>query len=207
MTSPESNPNDPLNPLTDPNNSANTYIRWRPRMVRQSVYNDMVQTLLRAGWPILEDGVRLDVPASQFQVSPINIIEYVPEEGFGQDNPLLPNTLALDNGLPGPMEEAFLGGPMERPYRFQYAFYAENDAVAQALLSDLYDRYMGLADSPFITLFNYASATPTPVVRMEVETFQYTRAPDSVAAWERQLFLAVMELTDYVRVSERKWQS
>lgn len=195
----------------NPNNfGPNAFVRWRPRMVRQSVYKDMVDTLLTScGWPVVINGVRQDginsIPASTLQVTPLNIIEYFPEDGFGQNNPVLPNTLALDNGLPGPLEMSSMGGLFERTYRFQYAFYAENDAVAQSVFSDLSDRYLGLADSPFITLYNFATTPdPTPIVRMEVEDFQYSRAPGEVAPWEKHLFLAFMEVTDYVNVSDTR---
>lgn len=196
----------------NPNNfGENAYVRWRPRMVRQSVYQDMVNTVLvLAGWPVVINGVRQDgganpTPLSDLKVTPINIIEYFPEEGFSQSNPVLPNTLALDNGLPGPLDMSSMGGLFERPYRFQFAFYGENDAVAQSLFSDLADRYLGLAESPYITLYNYRTTPdPTPIVRMEVRDFQYTRAPGELAPWEKHLFLAALELTDYVNVSDTR---
>lgn len=203
-------PVDISSPDNENNFGANAYVRWRPRMVRQSVYEDMVNTLLvSAGWPVLINGVRQDginaVPESDLKVTPLNIIEYFPDDGFSQDNPVLPNTLALDNGLPGELEMSSMGGLFERPYRFQFALWGEDDAVAQAVFSDLSDRYLGLAESPFITLYNYRTTPdPTPIVRMEVEAFQYTRAPGTLAPWEKHLFLAVMELTDYVNVSDSR---
>jgi hypothetical protein len=191
---------DPDDTLLDPNNPSNGYVRWRPRMVRQSVYDDMVATLAGGNWPLIYNSVMPNpVPTTTLRLaSPINVIEYFPEEGFTQENPVLPNTLALDNGLPGPLEDEELGGLQSRVYRFNFAFWAESDSVAQSLLSDLSDRYNGISATMFITLYDYGHPSPLPVVQMEIERFDYTRAPAEMTPWDRHLFLAYLEVTDYL---------
>lgn len=191
--------------LLDPNAPA-VYIRHRPRMVRESIYQDLRDTLIRNQWMpgTSTDGVTTleGETLALLEGRPLNLIDYFPEND-GASAETLYNTFAMDIGDPGEMVEGELGGFFEQPYVFNMAFYALTDAVAMAVLSDLHDRYMGITDSPFISLYNYLAPTPNVVVRMEVENFRYARDVQQVAPHEVHLFFASLEITDYVDQARR----
>lgn len=191
--------------LLDPNAPA-VYIRHRPRMVRESVFQDVRDTLIRSQWMpgTSTDGVTTleGETLALLEGRPLNLIDYFPEND-GAAAETLYNTFAMDIGDPGEMVEGELGGFFEQPYVFNMAFYALTDAVAMAVLSDLHDRYMGITDSPFISLYNYLAPTPNVVVRMEVENFRYARDVQQVAPHEVHLFFASLEITDYVDQARR----
>ena len=179
------------------------YVRHRSRMVRESVYQDLSDTLIRTRWliGISSDAVETTTANAMalLEDSPLVLIDYFPDSEEGPAvTPL--NTFALDIGEQGEMVEGEMGGFFEQPYTFNMAFYAKTDAVAMALMSDLRDRYLGLSDSPFVSLFDYNSPTPQPrlVVRMEVDNFRYARDTQNVAPHEVHLFFAALEITDYV---------
>lgn len=179
--------------------SNGTYVRHRPRMVRESIFQDLRDTLIRTDWlaGTTRDGLVTTTPSSTFPLlegKPINLIDFFPE-GVSETPP---NTFAVDIGEPGDLVEGELGGYFEQPYGFEFAFYASSDAVAIALFSDLTDRYMGLSDSPFISLYNYLTDPPNLVVRMEVENFKYARNQHTAAPNEVHLYSAQLEITDYV---------
>jgi hypothetical protein len=170
------------------------YVRWRPRMVRQSVFNDMKATLAAAGFTGATPTIALKYP--------VNVIEFFPEFAIYDADKVQYNTIAVDNGEPGPLEEYELGGIFSRDYRFNMALYAESDGLGLAMFSDLADRYLGLTNFPFVPLYNYNEATPTLIVNMEVLGFQYTRAPQDVAPYEHHLFFAELILRDFVDQNE-----
>lgn len=192
----------------DPNQPS-TYVRHRSRMVRESVYWDLHDTLVRTQWlaGTTSDGLVTLAPTATLALlegDPLNLIDYFPESHDQTTDPATPfNTFALDIGEQGEMVEGELGGHFEQPYSFNMAFYAKTDAVAMALMSDLHDRYMGLTESPYISLYNYLAATPNVVVRMEVENFRYARDVTNVAPHEVHLFFAQLEITDYVDQAAR----
>lgn len=179
------------------------YVRHRPRYVAQSVFDDLKRVLRSCGW-LGSTGAQLAQPLGLIQGNPIEVIDAFPDQTQGQKIAL--NTLAIDKGIPGEMVEYQLGGgspAFEQPYQFHMAFYANSDATAQALFQDLHDRYMGMTDSPFITLYNSASATPIEVVRMEVEEFAFNKSVDAVAPAEAHLHFARLVITDYLDETER----
>jgi hypothetical protein len=169
---------------------AGGYIRWRPRMVRESVFQDMKNTLAAAGYMGATPHIALHYP--------VNVIEFFPEFAIYDQDKVQYNTIAVDNGEPGPMEEYELGGQFSRDYRFNMALYAESDGIGISMFSDLADRYHGLTNFPFVPLYNYNAATPTLVLNMEVLNFQYTRAPQDVAPWEHHLFFGELIVRDLV---------
>lgn len=179
------------------------YVRHRPRMVRESVYQDLRDTLIRTEWLVgtTRDGSVTTTSANTLALlegSPLHLIDYFPESDGGPPETLF-NTFALDIGEAGESEEGELGGGYRvHPYTFNMAFYAKTDAVAMAVMSDLADRYLGQTDAPYISLYNYLAPTPNIVVRMEVENFRYARDTQNVAPHEVHLFFAALEITDYV---------
>lgn len=166
------------------------YLRWRPRMIRQSVFQDLEETLGRSGWTGATPTMAIKYP--------VTVVEFYPEFAIYEQDKVRYNTVALDQGDPGPLEEFELGGKFSRDYRFNMAVYAESDGIGSSLFSDLADRYLGLTDSPFVSLYNYNAATPTLIVRLEVEGFQYVRAPADVAPYEHHLFFAELIVRDFV---------
>lgn len=166
------------------------YVRWRSKMVRQSLFNDLIATLTSAGW--------MDTDVMQSLRRPMKVVEFYPEFAlYDTDEPQY-NTIAMDNGLPGLLEEYELGGRFKRSYRFNLAFYAQDNGTGEALLSDLSDRYLGINFYPYVSLYNYNQATPTEIVRMEVDSFQYMRAPQDVAPYEHHLFFGEIVLYDFL---------
>lgn len=175
------------------------YVRWRNRHVRRSVLQDLMETLTFSGWLGTQPTVGL-------VKKEITFTDAFPEEALSKGQQVAVNTFVLDNGRPGPLEEYELGGLYSREYAFNMAFFAENDAVALSLLGDLEDRYNGLAVEPWISLFNYQASTPVLITRMEVENFEFGRAPREIAANERFLFFAELRLTDYIEQIETRTQ-
>lgn len=163
------------------------YIRWRPRMVRLSVFNDLRATLTTLGW--------MSAPLQYaFEVK-----EFFPEFAEYAQDVIHVNTLVMDNGDPGVMEEYELGGQFSRLYRINFAFYAQDEETGIAVFSDLNDRYVGLTDSPYISLLNYnAAGTPPLIARMEVESFQYVKASLDVAPYEHHLWFAELVVRDFI---------
>lgn len=163
------------------------YVRWRPRMVRLSVFEDMKNTLTSTGWMT----ANLKYPFS--------IKEFFPEFATYVDDAVHVNTLAVDAGEPLVLEEYELGGMLTRLYRINAAFYAQDDETGVAVFSDLADRYDGLTDAPYISLLNYnVQPDPPLITRMEVESFQYTRAAMDVAPYEHHLWFMELMVRDFV---------
>lgn len=164
------------------------YVRWRTRMVRASVMNDMKATLLDTDW--------IGSTPLGLITTPVIILDGMPN---ANDRSISENTLAMDNGIAGDQLEAELGGALyERQYQFSIMFFAESDAVGHSLLSDLGDRYLGNTASPFVPLYDWAAATPVYICEMDVESFDYARAPEDLAPYDQHLFLAELIVTDYV---------
>lgn len=171
------------------------YVRWRSRMVRSSVYNDLVGTLAATGWT----DASLDYP--------FDVREFFPEfRAYVQDRAHV-NTMVIDYGDPGPLEEWELGGDLSRVYRFNLGFYGQDDETGIAVFSDLDDRYEGLTSAPFVALFDYNKATPPLVRMMAVESFQWTRAPADSAPWEHHLFFAELQVRDFMSGDRTQMQA
>jgi hypothetical protein len=162
------------------------YVRWRGRMVRSSVFNDLKRTLTATGWLDTE----LEYP---FQVR-----EFFAEFSVYVQDAIHVNTMVIDNGDPTPIGEWELGGDMTRTYRFSLGFYAQDDETGLAVFSDLQDRYDGLTEIPYVALYNYNAATPPLIRYMEVEGFQYARAPQDAVPYEHHLFFAELMVRDFI---------
>lgn len=202
-----------------------TYVRHRDRMVQESVYEDLVNTLIACRW-IAGSTTRevidpYDGPLPTFVQTdpgqvlkmvkdhPVTLIDYFPEattdeaglvgEPTSSQTPL--NTLALDDGQPGEPMPLELGSTrVEVPYRFNFAFWASSTGVAQALMNDLRDRYRGLlVSTDAITLYDFNTDPTQPVTAMAVESFSYVRsADDDAAAFEATMYYAQLHITDEV---------
>lgn len=194
------------------------YVRHRDRMVQQSVFDDLQDTLIAFGWlsgtttrPVVNPdtgawGVMTVAPADVLALldeSPINLIDFFPELEGGVEmgepatgkTPL--NTLALDNGTRMESAPLEMGNAISEEvlYRFTLAFYASSDAIAQALLSDLADRYRGrTVRDDSVELWNYNRSDSMPVVRMSVENFTFTSAADQEVSYPAELKLYFAEL-------------
>lgn len=199
------------------------YLRHRDRMIQESVYRDLRDTLIALGWlagtterPVYgEGGAWENVTVTQDDVMPlledypISLIDYFPDseqsDAVGQptQNRTKINTFALDGGERGESEPLEMGSSSAEvvPYSFLMAFYANSDAAAQALLNDLADRYRGrLARPDFIDLWDYNSPGDTlPVSRMSVESFTYAVNTDrQLASHEVHLYFGELSLEDEV---------
>ena len=160
-----------------------TYVRHRDRMVQESVFEDLKNTLIACRWmPGTTSRAMLDpsdpsAPAAPITTTqdrvlkivgtnPINLIDSFPEASEIQDETeseqavrgqTPPNTLALDDAQAGEGQPAELGSTLtEVPYRFSLAFWGANVGIAQALMNDLRDRYAGrIIAADFIPLFDW----------------------------------------------------
>ena len=137
-----------------------TYIRHRDRMVQESVFEDLTNTLIALRWipgtttravydPSNPNAGRQVITTTQDQVlkmvgaHPITLIDYFPEAtsdeaglaGEPETSKTALNTLALDDGQAGEPIPLELGSSLaEIPYRFSFPFWASSVGVAQALI-------------------------------------------------------------------------
>lgn len=165
---------------------AGGYVRWRSRMVRSSVYNDLVATLTATGWT----NANLSFP--------FTVKEFFPEFTIYVQDKVHVNTMVIDDGEPTAMEEWELGGELTKVYRFNLAFYGQDAETGIAVFSDLDDRYEGLTNAPFVPLYDYNRATPPLIRMMAVESFQYTRAAADSVPYEHHLFFAELQVRDFI---------
>lgn len=177
------------------------YIRHRPRMVRESVFQDLKSVLGELGWL---DGY--PTPVMAMLTVPIELTDYFPVEAIYQGEDVDLNTLAIDQGTPNEPQYAELGSNVrEQLYIFNFAFFAENDGIALSLFSDLSDRYKGVGPYSFsresVSLFDYNAATPTPVVEMDVVSFEVAKSPEQPAPG-RLLWFAQLVVSDYLEMSD-----
>lgn len=200
-----------------------SYVRHRDRMIRESVYDDLRNTLIACRWmegvtsvavrPV-EGGAPAIVTTGAGDVlellegNPINLIDAFPEADPASDDitggRTPPNTLAMDTGRGGDPAPLELGNMQsyEKAYTFNYGFYAISDAAALAVMNDLADRYLGqLLDGDCINLYNYLAGDPTtPVVRMDVDSFRYARDADRVTPSDVHLYFAELVIVDLVEM-------
>ena len=203
-------------PEPEPPPSSSTYIRHRSRMVQESVFEDLQDTLIACRWLIgtttravrnpSNSGALEVVTVGADDVYPlaeghaITLLDYFPETRGETVGPTAPNTFAMDSGESGEPSQLEMGtNTMEQPYKFNFAFFASSDAVAEAVLSDLNDRYLGrLVNGEVIDLYNYLNDPTTPVVHMEIELFRYARNVTEATASDIHLFFAELHITDIV---------
>lgn len=193
-----------------------TYIRHRARMVQESVFEDLSNTLIACRWKVgttsrlvypsegdltQTPGYVTTTPEDVFALAegyPVNLIDYFPQAEGEMAGATPPNTFAMDNGRPGEAALLELGSnSMEQPYRFNFAFYAVSDAVADAVMSDLKDRYEGrLVNHDFIALYDYNSAPADIAVQMEIDSFRFSRDVETATPADVHLFFGELALTD-----------
>lgn len=165
--------------------STGGYVRHRDRMVQESVFEDLKDTLIAcrwmsgttarkvidpynpgAGWAVVTTSeaevLKLVGKREDGETAEVVLIDYFPEAGgnddeAGESRKTELNTLAIDDGVPQEAQFVEMGSNMqEQPYVFTMAFYASSDAVAKALLNDLRDRYNGrLVSDDHLNIYNY----------------------------------------------------
>lgn len=163
------------------------YVRWRPRMVRLSVLEDLKRVLAATGWM----NASLDFP---FEVR-----EFFPEFAAYKDDEIHVNTLVLDHAEPQGLEEYELGRNLSQRYSINMAFYAQDEETGIAVFSDLDDRYEGITDAPYVSLFDYNQTGEPPLItRLEVEAFQYVKAAMDVSPYEHHLWYGQLVVRDFV---------
>lgn len=200
------------------------YVRHRDRMVQESVFQDLRDILIACRWlagttsrPVRDPyngdawGPVTTTDADTLPLlegNPLVLIDYFPEAEGGsvtgepETGQTALNTFALDNGsrIASAMRE--LGNPTAEyvTYRFNMAFFAASDAVAQAVFGDIGDRFRGRLVRPdFVELWDYNSASELPVVRMDVGKFSFTSNEDqTIAPYEVHLYFGELELEDEV---------
>lgn len=163
------------------------YVRWRPRMVRLSVLADLERTLTSTGW--MSGGLQY----------PMEVKEFFPEFAVYQQDAVHVNTLVLDKADPQGLTEYELGLRYAQSYRVNMAMYAQDEDTGIAVFSDLADRFEGLTDAPYISLYDYNQPDPAPLItRMEVTSFDYVKASLEAAPYEQHLWFAQLIVQDYV---------
>lgn len=184
--------------------STQTYVRWRPRMVRESILEDLREVLAEQGWT-----PATGAPYGFMQDQPLVLSEAWPEDAEYQGEKIVSNTLAIDQGVPGePYAMGMGGGPLGRDYTFTLAFYAVNNATATALLQDLQDRYIGRQTKPlldggvgyyprFVPLRDYGKPDTPEITRMEIESFRFNRSVDQIAPGH-DLYFAELLIVDFI---------
>lgn len=201
----------PSTPTADTPERA-VYIRHRDRMIRESVFEDLRDTLIACQWlagttsrPVhdVDTGVVAVVTTTPAQTlrllnTPVTIVEYFPEANDTQHGAVALNTFAMDVGRQGDSALVELGSSMvETQHIFNMAFYAEEDSTAIALYNDLRDRYRGrIINGDAIALFNYYQEPPTLVSRMEVDLFRFTRDAEHIAPEQVHLYFGELTITD-----------
>ena len=199
------------------------YVRHRDRMIQESVFQDVRDTLIACRWLAGTTAHRVvdpnDPGAGWHQVTtapgdvlpllegnPVVLIDYFPEAegsavaGEPSTGKTALNTLAIDAGTRGNSVPRELGSNAELvTYVFNMAFYASSDGVALAVLNDLVDRYKGrLVRDDTVELWNYNSSSVLPVNRLDVESFQYTVNTQAISPHEVHLYFGELTLTDDV---------
>lgn len=149
------------------------YVRHRDRMVQESVFEDLQNTLIAcrwlsgttsrsvvdpnnpsAGWQVVttqvSDILKLVGQRDDGSLAQLVLLDYFPDKLNAVDDedtrPIKTefNTFAVDSGVTGEATPVELGSNMMlQPYLFSMAFYATSDAVAKAVMNDLRDRYQG----------------------------------------------------------------
>jgi hypothetical protein len=188
-----------------------TYIRHRQRMIQESIFEDLNNTLIACRW---KDGTttrsvvnplngNLEVvttaPDDVFPMmrkGAVKIMDAFPDEAAATD----PNTLAMDYGLAGESDYREMGnsGAREQPYTFSMGLLVESDSVASAILSDLRDRYEGRIVAPdAIAIYDYLTDPNVIAAYLDVEYFRWTPMI-AESTKDTRLFSAELVVTDYI---------
>lgn len=188
-----------------------TYVRHRARMVHESVVEDLTDTLIACRWIPGTTTREVNNPTGgAFEVvtvdddevfalvgTPLTVVNFFPDPASG---PPAMNTLAIDMPRPADPTDLEMGsGLQSQPYQISLALYAESDALAQALLSDLQDRYAGrLVRGQAIGLYDYLTDPDAVVAWMDVEAFRFARDVESALPSEIHIYYAELEFADVV---------
>lgn len=200
------------------------YVRHRDRMIQESVFQDLRDTLIACRWMAGTTSQAVNDPYNDnawglvtteaeqtlalLEGNPLILIDYFPEAfavsvtGDPQSGQVPLNTIALDNGSRIDSYPREMGNSTAEyvGYRFNIAFYAASDGLAQAVFGDLADRYRGrLVRGDEISLWNYNSESQYPVVQMMVENFLFMPNIDTtVAPPDVHLFFGELTIEDEV---------
>lgn len=191
------------------------YIRHRERMVRESLIQDVTDTLIACRWMegTTSKAVRdpdtglygvitrtADDTQELLDGWPLILVSYFPDANGVTEGKTAFNTLAVDTGTAGDVAYSELGSTLlEQPYLFNFAFYAVSDAVAQAVMADLRDRMFGrIVDMSGVPLYNFLDDPSIELLRMEVDSFRFTRDANTVSPAEVHLYFAELQMTDIV---------
>lgn len=156
-------------------------------MVRLSVLQDLSNTLTSTGWT-----------TAPLQY-PLEVKEFFPEFAVYEQDTVHVNTLVLDKAEPQGLHQYELGLNFYQNYRINMAMYAQDEETGIAVFSDLSDRYYGLTDAPYVSLFDFnADATPPLITRMEVMSFDYVKASLDAVPYEYHLWYAQLVVQDFV---------
>lgn len=198
------------------------YLRHRDRMIQESVYEDLRDTLIACRWLAGTTTGKVSDPYNNhaystvtttddqvlplLEGSPLVLIDYFPEAegssvaGEPETSKTAMNTLAINAGMRGESAPREMGSSAEViEYRFNMAFYAISDGVAMALFNDLADRYRGrLVRADHIFLWDYNTGNETPVSRLDIDSFGYSVNTEVVAPRNVHLYFGELILVDEV---------
>lgn len=189
------------------------YVRHRHRLVRESVFDDIHNTMIACRWMSGTTSHEVTNPDTDvFEVvttdpsdvfplldgHEVSLVDYFPESSSGSPATaaVVLNTMAVAGGEIGDKSDMELGNRFAhyQPYKFGMALYASSDAVAHAIFGDLNDRYRGaLVNSDNIALYD---ADGDFVVDMEVSSFTYYRDVEVLA--EENLYFGILNIVDLV---------
>lgn len=189
---------------------SSTYIRHRVRMIQESILDDLKNTLIACRWVAGTTSLPVNNPETlAYEVvtttedetfgmirTPIQVVDVFPEDAESARV----NTIAVGPGERGEdsLVEMGNGQLREQPYTFSIALFLESDALAQAILSDLQDRYAGrIVNGESIPLINFNDDPDTPVAYLEVETFRFARDASMAGSSAGELFFAEINIVDY----------
>lgn len=189
------------------------YMRHRVRSVQQSVYQDLQDTFIACRWmpgttthsvmdpDTLATGTLTRDDSDLYPIiegNPVILIDYFPNPG----DKTAYNTFAVDVAQPSTPEDVEMGNTnfVKQSYLFSFVFFANSDATAVALMNDLDDRFNGrIVRKPYIELFDFSSNSFwTPVGRLEVDAFRYSRDLKQVTPAEVHLYFAELEVSDFI---------
>lgn len=191
------------------------YVRDRARLIRQSIQDDLRNTLIACRWMPGTTSQPVNNPVNgNFEVvttadadtyallagAPVSLVDYFPEALGEIAGNTPPNTLALDTGTPSEPVQLEMGSyTTQRSWRFHMALFAASEAIGLAVLQDIDDRYQGLLVShEVVALYDWLADPIGLVTQMEVDSFTFARDVERVVAAEVNLFFAQLILTDFI---------
>lgn len=187
------------------------YIRHRQRMLQESVFEDLKNTLIACRWVTGTTSRQVINPENDTLETvttttndvfplvgdgPLVLMDAFPADPSG----IKPNVLAVDAGVGGESQSWELGNGAlrEQPYSFAMALLVENDALGNAVLNDLRDRYEGRLVAPdAIPIFDYLTSDSVVVGYLDIESFRWT--PDfEMSTQVARYFNVELTVVDFV---------